>query len=37
MGPLEFMQRIRFKNVENTVRMLIDKAISQRVSTGLGS
>ncbi|RBA77489.1 STAS-like domain-containing protein [Xanthomonas oryzae] len=37
LGPLEFMQRIRFKNVENTVRMLIDKAISQRVSTGLGS
>ncbi|MEA9488931.1 STAS-like domain-containing protein [Xanthomonas campestris] len=37
LGPLEFMQRIRFKNVEHTVRMLIDKAISQRVSTGLGS
>ena len=37
LGPLEFMQRIRFKNVEHTVRMLIDKAISQRVTTGLGS
>lgn len=37
LGPLEFMQRIRFKNMEQTVRMLIDKAISQRVSTGLGS
>lgn len=37
LGPLEFMQRIRFKNVEQTVRMLIDRAISQRVSTGLGS
>lgn len=37
LGPLEFMQRIRFKNVESTVRLLIDKAISQRVSTGLGS
>jgi len=36
LGPLEFMQRIRFKNVEQTVRMLIDRAISQRVSTGLG-
>lgn len=36
LGPLEFMQRIRFKNVEHTVRMLIDKAISQRVTTGLG-
>lgn len=35
LGPLEFMQRIRFKNMENTVRMLIDKAISQRVATGL--
>ena len=37
LGPLEFMQRIRFKNVESTVRMLVDKAISQRVSTGLGA
>jgi hypothetical protein len=36
LGPLQFMQRIRFKNVENTVRLLIDKAISQRVATGLG-
>lgn len=36
LGPLEFMQRIRFKNVEQTVRLLIDRAISQRVSTGLG-
>ena len=36
LGPLEFMQRIRFKNMEYTVRMLIDKAISQRVTTGLG-
>ncbi|MDT3467318.1 MULTISPECIES: STAS-like domain-containing protein [Stenotrophomonas maltophilia group] len=37
LGPLEFMQKIRFKNVDHTVRMLVDKAISQRVSTGLGS
>lgn len=37
LGPLQFMQRIRFKNVEQTVRMLVDRAISQRVSTGLGS
>lgn len=37
LGPLAFMQRIRFKNVEHTARMLIDKAISQRVATGLGS
>lgn len=36
LGPLEFMQRMRFKNVDQTVRMLIDKAISQRVTTGLG-
>lgn len=35
LGALEFMQRIRFKNVENTVRLLVDKAISQRVATGL--
>ncbi len=36
LGPLTFMQRIRFKNVEHTAQMLIDKAISQRVTTGLG-
>jgi len=35
LGPLEFMQRVRFKNVENTVRLLVDKAITQRVATGL--
>lgn len=36
LGPLEFMQRIRLKNLEQTVRMLIDRAISQRVAAGLG-
>lgn len=35
LGALEFIQRIRFRHVEQTVRLLIDKAISQRVATGL--
>lgn len=35
LGALQFMQRIRFKNVAPTVQALIDKAISQRVATGL--
>jgi anti-sigma regulatory factor (Ser/Thr protein kinase) len=36
LGPLQFMQRIRFKNVVPTVQALVDKAIAQRVATGLG-
>jgi hypothetical protein len=36
LGALQFMQRIRFKNVVPTVQALIDKAIAQRLSTGLG-
>lgn len=34
LGPMQFMQRIRFKNVAPTVQALIDRAISQRVATG---
>lgn len=36
LGAMQFMQRIRFKNVVPTVQALVDKAISQRVATGLG-
>jgi anti-sigma regulatory factor (Ser/Thr protein kinase) len=35
LGPLAFMQRIQFRNVEPTVRSLIDRAISQRAAVGL--
>ena len=31
IGPLDFMQRIEILNVEPTVKMLIDRAISQRM------
>ena len=31
IGPLEFMQRIEIVNVDRTVKMLIDRAISQRM------
>ena len=31
IGPLEFMQRIEIVNVDPTVKMLIDRAISQRM------
>lgn len=34
LGALQFMQRLRFKNVAPTVQALIDKAIAQRVATG---
>jgi hypothetical protein len=34
LGAMEFMQRVRFRNVAPTVRSLIDRAIAQRVSTG---
>ncbi|WP_411727804.1 STAS-like domain-containing protein [Methyloglobulus sp.] len=35
VGPIAFMQKIEFINVMDTVRHLIDKAISQRVSVGV--
>lgn len=37
LGPLTFMQRFEFRNTDSTVRQLIDKAIAQRMSTGLGT
>jgi hypothetical protein len=33
-GPLEFMRRFEIRNVDPTVRELIDKAIQQRSKTG---
>lgn len=35
VGPVKFMQRFEFVNALDTVRHLIDKAISQRISTGV--
>lgn len=35
VGPIAFMQKIEFINVMETVRHLIDKAISQRISVGV--
>jgi anti-sigma regulatory factor (Ser/Thr protein kinase) len=35
MGPLAFMGRFELTNVESTVRSLLDKAVSQRMKTGL--
>ena len=32
LGPLAFMQRFAFRNVAPTVKQLVDKAISQRIS-----
>lgn len=34
LGALQFMQRIRFKNVVPTVQALVDKAIAQRLAAG---
>jgi hypothetical protein len=34
-GPMEFMRRFEFVNVMSTVQQLIDRAISQRVSSGV--
>lgn len=34
-GPMAFMQRVQFTNVMSTVKNLIDKAISQRMSVGV--
>lgn len=37
LGPMEFMQRIEFKNVSPTVQQLIDRAIAQRFGAGSAS
>lgn len=37
LGPLAFMQRIVFRNMASTVRSLVDKAIAQRMVSGLGA
>jgi anti-sigma regulatory factor (Ser/Thr protein kinase) len=34
LGPMTFMQRFELSNVDTTVRLLVDKAIAQRMSTG---
>lgn len=34
LGPMTFMQRFELRNVDTTVRQLVDKAIAQRMSTG---
>jgi hypothetical protein len=35
-GPIKFMQRFELINVMNTVQQLINRAIAQRMSTGVG-
>jgi hypothetical protein len=35
LGAMQFMQRLRFKNVVPTVQSLVDRAISQRLSSGI--
>ena len=37
LGPLTFMQRMEFVAIDDTVRMLVDRAISQRAVTDLGN
>lgn len=37
LGPLTFMQRLEFVSIDDTVRVLVDRAISQRAVTDLGS
>jgi hypothetical protein len=34
LGPITFMQAFQFKNVEPTVKKLVDKAIAQRMAEG---
>lgn len=34
LGPLSFMQRFQFINIEATARQLVDRAIAQRVAAG---
>ena len=33
IGPVNFAQRFEFRNLDSTVKQLIDKAISQRVAS----
>ena len=35
VGPVEFMKKFEFKNTMSTVQKLIDKSITQRMSTGI--
>jgi hypothetical protein len=35
LGPLTFMQRFEMRNVQTTVKQLVDKAIAQRTATDL--
>ncbi|WP_349743409.1 STAS-like domain-containing protein [Roseateles cavernae] len=34
LGPLTFMQRFELRNIEQTVRQLVDRAIAQRMASG---
>lgn len=34
LGPLAFMQRFDFRNIDQTVRQLVDRAIAQRLAVG---
>lgn len=34
LGPLAFMQRFEFRNIDSTARQLVDRAIAQRMSVG---
>jgi anti-sigma regulatory factor (Ser/Thr protein kinase) len=36
LGPMRFMQRFEIRNMTPTVRQLVDRAIAQRLQTGLG-
>ena len=35
LGPLAFMQRFQFRNIDSTARQLVDRAIAQRMSSEL--
>lgn len=37
LGPLTFMSRLEFVSIDSTVRLLVDRAISQRAVTDLGA
>lgn len=34
LGPLTFMQRFQFRNIDPTARQLVDRAIAQRMASG---
>jgi anti-sigma regulatory factor (Ser/Thr protein kinase) len=34
LGPLAFMQRFQFRNIDQTARQLVDRAIAQRMAVG---